>query len=67
MMNLAQPSEPSCYTRNYGWNEIEQDEEERKRLDYLLSIWDMERTAILKLQHDLNKNLFQRKDDYRNK
>ena len=52
----------SYFTRNYGWNEIEENEDETKRLRQLLSIWDAERIAILKLQHDLDKNIFQRKE-----
>ncbi|CAF4030457.1 unnamed protein product [Adineta steineri] len=57
---LNQPSS----TRNYGWNEIEQSEEEIERLRQLLPIWDAERIAILKLQHDLDKNIFKRTLDY---
>ncbi|CAF0889797.1 unnamed protein product [Adineta steineri] len=57
---LNQPSS----SRNYGWNEIEQNEEEIERLRQLLPIWDAERIAILKLQHDLDKNIFKRTLDY---
>ena len=56
-MHSAEPS----FTRNYGWNEIEENEDDSKRLQQLLSSWDAERTAILKLQHDLDKNVFKRK------
>ena len=56
-----EPSNTSYFTRNYGWDEIEQNEDETERLRQLLSIWDAERIAILKLQHDLDKNVFQRK------
>ncbi len=59
--NSVVPSNVSYFTRNYGWDEIEQNEDETKKLRQLLSIWDAERIAILKLQHDLDKNLFQRK------
>ncbi|CAF1303330.1 unnamed protein product [Adineta steineri] len=65
--NKASRSEPlnqPSSSRNYGWNEIEQNEEEIERLRQLLPIWDAERIAILKLQHDLDKNIFKRTLDY---
>jgi hypothetical protein len=60
-ISSVEPSNTSYFTRNYGWDEIEQNEDETKQLRQLFSIWDAERIAILKLQHDLDKNIFQRK------
>ncbi len=62
-VNSVESSDTPCASRNYGWNEIEQNEEEKERLRQLLPIWDAERIAILKLQHDLDKNIFQRNKD----
>ena len=64
LIHSVEPSNTSYFTRSYGWDEIEQNEEETKQLRRLLSIWDAERLAILKLQHDLDKNIFQRKRMY---
>ncbi|CAF0859411.1 unnamed protein product [Rotaria sordida] len=61
--NIEQ-SKTSNFLRNYGWDEIEQNEDETKRLRQLVSIWDAERIAILKLQYDLDKNIFKRTFDY---
>ena len=57
------PSAEPTSTRSYGWNEIEENEDDSKRLQQLLSLWDAERVAILKLQHDLDKNVFKRTAD----
>ncbi|CAF3899189.1 unnamed protein product [Rotaria sp. Silwood2] len=62
--SVIEPSKTSNFVRNYGWDEIEQNEEETKRLRQLVSIWDAERIAILKLQYDLDKNIFKRTFDY---
>ncbi|CAF3469926.1 unnamed protein product [Rotaria socialis] len=62
--NRIEQSKTPNFVRNHGWDEIEQSEEEAKRLRQLLSIWDAERIAILKLQYDLDKNIFQRTFDY---
>ncbi|CAF3649629.1 unnamed protein product [Rotaria sp. Silwood1] len=59
-----EPPKTSNFVRNYGWDEIEQNEEETKRFRQLVSIWDAERIAILKLQYDLDKNIFKRTFDY---
>ena len=59
-LNSVEPPKTSKFLRNYGWDEIEQSEEEALRLRQLLSIWDAERIAILKLQHDLDKNVLKR-------
>ena len=56
-MNQKQTSN---FIRQYGWDEIEQCDDEAKRLRQLLSIWDAERIAILKLQYHLDKNIFKR-------
>ena len=56
------PTDASYYTRGYGWDETEQDEEYYKRLHELIAVWDAERIAILKIQHDLDKNILQRNE-----
>ena len=61
-MRTGTPTDASYYTRNYGWDEIEQDEEYNQRLRELIAIWDAERIAILQIQQDLDKNILQRKD-----
>jgi hypothetical protein len=60
--NSDEPTNVPYFSRNYGWDEIEQAEDDEKRLRQLLSIWDAERIAILKLQHDLDKNVIKRID-----
>lgn len=61
-MHTVTPTDASYYTRNYGWDEIEQDEEYNQRLRELIDVWDAERIAILQIQQDLDKNILQRKD-----
>ena len=61
LSQAAKASNTSYFTRHYGWDEIEQNEDETKRFRQLFSIWDSERIAILKLQHDLDRNIFERK------
>ncbi|CAF2128853.1 unnamed protein product [Rotaria magnacalcarata] len=62
--NRIEQSKTPNFVRNHGWDEIEPSEEEAKRLRQLLSIWDAERIAILKLQYNLDKNIFKRTFDY---
>ena len=59
-INTVEPTQTSNFLRQYGWDEIGQYDDEAKRLRQLLSVWDAERIAILKLQYDLDKNIFKR-------
>ncbi|CAF0784311.1 unnamed protein product [Didymodactylos carnosus] len=59
---IAEPFSDQYFSRNYGYEEDPVQNE--KQLANMAKLWDVERIAIQKLQHDLDKNIFQKTFDY---